>query len=59
MVHGFQSIWDKNSTKEDWGFLLVDANKLKPVDRAVDSLLKSGTHMFTLTRHGSLCSCDF
>ena len=25
-VHGFLYIWDENSTMEDWGFLLVDAN---------------------------------
>ena len=23
-IHGVQDIWYKNSTTEDWGFLLVD-----------------------------------
>ena len=27
-IHGVQAIWGENSTTEDWGFLLVDANNV-------------------------------
>ena len=27
VVHGFQAIWNENSTTEDWVLMLVDANK--------------------------------
>ena len=25
-VHGVKTIWEENSTMEDWGFLLLDVN---------------------------------
>ena len=34
VVHGDQAIWDKNSSTEDWGFLLVDAeNAFNDINR--------------------------
>ena len=40
MVHGVQVILDENATKEDWGFLLIDANnvfnKINQFDISVD-----------------------
>ena len=27
-IHGFQALWDKNFTTEEWGFLIVNAKNV-------------------------------
>ena len=58
VIHRVQALWDKKSTMEDWGFLLVDAkNTLNEINRVgmlwtVRHLWLSGAHLvFNCYRH--------
>ena len=57
-IHGVQSLWDKNSSTEEWGFLLVDAkNAFNGINRVgmlwtVQHLWPSGARfVFDCYRH--------
>ena len=59
-VHGFQAIWDKNLTTEDWGLFIVDTkNTLNEINRVgmlwtVRHLWPSGARfVFNCHRHWS------